>query len=131
MFRVWDTKYHLKPSLSIFKVKVTRSRKGQTENLGFGRRDICFWVSFSSRTRKMTLEYFWNGPNRANFESRENAEIAGNSVKMAFFDLQNSKTRVIFSRYLHEILYTYTPDRVLSHIFRIFENSRIFPNIFF
>ena len=66
---VWDTsKYHPKLTVSIFKVKITRSRKGQTENFGFGRRDTCCWVSFSSRTQNMTPEHFWNGPNRTNFE---------------------------------------------------------------
>ena len=34
---------------------------------------------------------------------------------MSVFDLQNAKTRA-FSRYVLEILYTYTPDRELSHI---------------
>ena len=42
-----------------------------------------FLGQFSSRTRKMTLEQFLNGQNRTNFENRKNAEIAGNSVKMA------------------------------------------------
>ena len=40
--------------------------------------------------------------------------------KMTFSDLQNTNTRP-FSRYLLEILYSYTPDRVLSHIFRFLE----------
>ena len=34
---------------------------------------------------------------------------------------QNS---IIFSRYLLEIVYTYVPDRVLSQIFRFFENPK-------
>ena len=38
--------------------KVTRPRKGQTEIFCFWRRDTCFWVSFSSSTRKMT--HFFN-----------------------------------------------------------------------
>ena len=68
MDRVWDTsKYHPKLSVSIFKVKAVQGhgiKKDQPENFGFGQCDTCFWVSFSSRTRKMTLEQFLNGRNR-------------------------------------------------------------------
>ena len=50
----------------------------------------------------------------------------GKSVKMVFFNLQNTETRS-FSRYLLEILYQYTPDRVLSHIFRFWKREK-FPH---
>ena len=72
--------------------KVTTSRKVQTENFWFGCRDTCFWVSFSSRTQRMTIEHFLNGRNRINFENRENA---GNRMKQRkkwpFWDLQQTK----------------------------------------
>ena len=80
-----------------------------------------FLVSFSSRTRKITLEHLLNGPIRTKFENRKNAEINGNSVKMAVFDLQNAQTRAFLkiSR-IHLIglyqVYTYTPDRALSGV---------------
>ena len=44
--------------------KVKRSRKGQTDIFGFGQRNTCFGVSFSSRMRKMTLQQLLNGKNR-------------------------------------------------------------------
>ena len=40
---------------------------------------------FIVKTRKIALEHFLNGPNRTNFETRKNAEIAGNSVKNGRF----------------------------------------------
>ena len=86
MDRVWDTsKYHPKPSVSIFKVKVTQGHEVKEWS------NWKFWVStawymflgsgFSSGTRKMTVKHFLNGPNRTNFENRENTEIARDSVK--------------------------------------------------
>ena len=95
------------------------SRKGHTENCGFGGRDTCFLVSLSSRTRTMTLEHFLNGRNRTHFENRENAGIEGNSVKMTFSTFKTPKLGH-FSRYLPGMLYTYRPNRV-------FENLKIFP----
>ena len=42
MDHVWETfKYNPKPSVSIFKVKVTRRKKGQIENFAFGYCDAC------------------------------------------------------------------------------------------
>ena len=40
---------------------------------------------FIVRTRKIALEHFLNCPNRTNFETRKNAEIAGHSVKYSRF----------------------------------------------
>ena len=83
MHRAWDaSKYDATLSMSIFKVKVIQGhevkRKGQIKNFMFGTRDTCFYVSFSSRTRKMTLIYFMNGPTRTKFQNRKKW---GNSVK--------------------------------------------------
>ena len=117
--RVWETsRYHPKLSMSIF--KVTRSRKGQTKNFRFGWSDICFWVSFS-RTQKLTLEHFLNGPNRKKSENRENTEIAGNSVKNSRFQPSKQQNSVIFQDiYLKFCINICAPDRALSHIFRFF-----------
>ena len=57
MDRVCDTsKYHPKLSVSVFKVpvsfKVTRSKKGQTENCGFRRRDAFFGSVFRQEREK-------------------------------------------------------------------------------
>ena len=91
MGRVCDTsKYHPKPSLSIF--KVTRPKKGQTKNFVFGRLETYFKVSFSSWLWKMTLKHFLNGPNGTKIENRENTEILVITVKMAVFELQSTKT---------------------------------------
>ena len=120
-------KYYPKLSVNIFKVKVTRSRKGQTKNFGFGNRDTCFWVNFSSRTRKMTLEHSLNGPNPTYFENRENAEIGRNIVKITFFDLRNTKTWPFYKIFC-AILYTYTSDRALSQIFLFFNSIKSSPH---
>ena len=69
--------------------------KGKTENFGFGRRDTCFGVSFSSRTRKMTLEHF-ERPKWKNLENRKNAEIAGNMVKNGRFRPSKRQNSDIF-----------------------------------
>ena len=53
-------------------------------------------VSFSSRTQKMTLEHFFNHPDRTNFENWENAEIAGNSVKNDLLWPSKHQNYVIF-----------------------------------
>ena len=47
--------------------KVKRSRKGQTENFGFGWRDNCFWVRFSSRTRKSDARTLFEPPKSDKF----------------------------------------------------------------
>ena len=116
MCRVWDTsKYHPKLSLSIF--KVTRSKKGQAKNFVFGRREACFKVTFSSWLRKMTLKHFWNGPNRAKIENRENTEILVNTVKNGRF--RTSKYQNLFiCQDIYLKFNIYRPDRVLSPIFR-------------
>ena len=44
----------------------------------------------------MALEHLMTGLNRKYLENRKNAEIAGKSVKIAVFDVQNAKTRAFF-----------------------------------
>ena len=89
-----------------------------------------FLVQFFVNNAKMTLEHFLNVPNQTNFENRENTEIAGNSVKTGRFLSSKPQNWAIFSIYLLEIFYSYTPDRVLSQVFRLFENSENFPDVF-
>ena len=111
MDRVWDTsKYHPKHLVSILKVKVTRSRKGQTENFRFGRRDA-FLGQFFVKNVENDPKTLYERPKSGN------VEIAENSVKMTFLTFKTPKL-AHFSRYLLEVLYTYATDRVLSHIFR-------------
>ena len=69
----------------------------------------------------MTLEHFLNGSNRTKFKNGEDAEIPGNSVKNWHFRPLKCYKLVIFSRYRLEILYTYTPNRFFSHMFRVLE----------
>ena len=81
-----------------------------------------FWGLFFVENAKNDPRRLFERPKSYKFiENWENAEIARNSAKMAFLTFQTPKLGH-FSRYLHEILQTYTPDRVLSHIFRFFEN---------
>ena len=115
--------------------KVTRSRKDQTENLGFGRRDTCFWVGFSSRTRKMILEHFLNGPNGANFENRENTENAENSVENGLFRPWKRQNSAILKVSAWNFAHIYTWHGSFTYInkFRCFDNSKnlIFRKIIF
>ena len=50
-----------------------------------GNANACFYVSFSSRTRKMTLEQFSTGTNWTKFENLENKEKPGNGIKGGHF----------------------------------------------
>ena len=74
----------------------SRGQKGQNHNFGFVWCDTCFYVRFLSRTQKMTLEHFFNGPNPAKNENRKIAEFLVNSVKVAFLVIQNGKTQPFF-----------------------------------
>ena len=58
-------------------------------------------------------------------KNRENAQMAGNSVKNCLFSTFKTPKLGHFSRYIHGILYTYTPD-VFQYI-PFFENSKRFP----
>ena len=87
---VWDTsKYHPKLSLSIFKVNVIQGHEvNERSNRKFWVWAACYMLLghfFSSRTRKMTLEHFLNDPSQTNFENRENAEMARNSLENGLF----------------------------------------------
>ena len=85
-------------------------------------------------------EHFLNGSNWTNFENRENAEIAGNSVKMALFDLQNTKTRPFFQdAYMKLCTHKHLPGffdtyfgfrkfRKFPQKMKIFRNFRNFQN---
>ena len=52
-------------------------------------------------------------------------EIAGNTDKWSFSTFETPKLGH-FSTYLLAILYKYTPEMVLSHMLRFFENSKLF-----
>ena len=120
--------------------KDTRSMKGQTEKFGFGRRDKCFWVSFSSRTRKRTLEHFLNDLNRTNFKNRENAVMARNSVKNGLFRPSKHQTSGIFQDiylkfcthiHLTGFFYTYSRFfRILKILYNFFLENKIFDYFF-
>ena len=99
---------------------------------GFGGVIYIIWVSFSSRTRKLTLENFLKGPNRINFKNREYTEIAGNSVKNGSFRLSKHQNSVIFKISTRNFVQIYT-WYVFPHIFRFLKNrkfSSFFENIF-
>ena len=77
--------------------------------LGMKRKNCIF-----RQKRKNIPRIFLNDPNRTKFEDWENTEIPGNSVKLLFSTLHRHFFQNV---YLIEILYTYKPDSVLSHIF--------------
>ena len=106
--------------------KVMRSRKDQTENFVFGRRGSCFRVNFSSRTRKMTLEHFLNGPNRTSFENQKNAEIAGNIVKNGRFRPSKRQNPGILKISTLNFVHVYTWQGTVIYIL-FYENSKISP----
>ena len=120
MDRVWDTsKYHPKLSVSIFKVKVIQSHEVKERSnwkFWFGQHYTCFWVSFSWRTRKMTLKDFLSRPNVKNFENRENAEIAGNSVNNGRFRPSKHQNSVIFKMSTWNFVHIYTWQGSFAYI---------------
>ena len=133
MDRVWNTyMYHPKLSMCIFKVKVKVIQGHEIKE----RSNWKFWAwsasyiflgQFFVTSAKMTLEHFLTakiGQILKIGKMRKSPEIAW-KVAVPYF--QNAKT---FSRYLHAILYTYTPDRVLSHIFCFFFRIPEFSSIF-
>ena len=140
---VRDTsQYHPKLSLIIFKVKVIQCHfpgqgKVKLKILCLG--GVCMFLGqVSLRTRKMTPEDLFNGPNPTKFENRKNAEILENTVKMAVFDLQNTKTRPFFkiSTQIFVHLYTYQGSFTYIPVFRKFEKlfgffNNIFHGLFF
>ena len=135
MYRVWDTSKHdPKVSVRIFKVKVTRSRKGQIKTCMFGTRyTYMVQVSFSSRTRKMIIKHYLNGQNRMNFENRENVEIPRISVKNGHFDLLQNVISWSFFQDIGLKFCTHIHLIVFFHIYSIFEKSdfsRFLNNIF-
>ena len=90
MDRVWDTsKYYPQLSLSIFKVKVTRSTKGQTESLV--REDMFLDQSFV-KNAKIAL----NGPNRTKLESRKHTKIPRNCITNGRFRPSKYQNSAIF-----------------------------------
>ena len=109
-------------------LKVMRWMKDLTEFFGFGRHDACFFVSCSSRTRKISLEHFLNRSKPANFENREYVENAGNSVKMTVFDLQNIKTRSFFKMYLKFCTHIHLTS--FFHIYSVKKKIGKIPQIF-
>ena len=125
------SKYHPRLSESILRLrqlKVTGSRKGQTENFMYGWHDTYFLVAFSSRTRKMTVQHFLSGPNRTILKIEKYTKPRKQRKKWPF---KTSKILKLshFSWYLLDILYTQTPDGVRSHIFHFLKVKKT--NLFF
>ena len=97
-------------------IKVTKSRKGQTKNFAFGRRDECFLGQISVKNVKngtITLlerpksnKFQKSGKYRNRREQRENGCSRPSKH-------QNS---VIFQYIYLKFCTQYTPDRVLSHV---------------
>ena len=118
--------------------KVTRSRKGGNENVWrCAAWQVVLGKLFVNKAKNDPRTLFFEWPKSDNFENRENTEIAGNSVKMPFSTLKAPKPGH-FSRYLPEMLNTYTPGRALSHIFwqkrklsPLFEKKMFFGDYFF
>ena len=80
-----------------------------------------FVLIFSSTTEKMSLEHFFNGQSRAEFQNRENEEIPGNNMKSGIFDIQMTKQNHFQGIKLKFCTHTYSLRSALSYIF-LFEN---------
>ena len=129
MDRVWDTsKYHPKLSVSVLKFKVIQGHEvNERPHWKFHvwvAWYMFFLVIFPSRTRKMTLEHFLNGPSRTKYENLENTEIPWTAWKVAFSDLQNIKTRSCFKTFTWNCVHIYTWRCPLAYI-PVFENSQM------
>ena len=77
-------------------VRSRGQEKVKLKILGLGGVIMFLGSVFRQGREKMTPDHFLNGPNRTNFESRKNAEIAGNSVKNGLFRPSKHKNSVIF-----------------------------------
>ena len=78
---------------------------------------------FFVKNTKMTLEHFLNGPSRKKLQIGKYRNRREQSEKWPFSTFK-APNPGHFSRYLLGILYTYTPDRALSYIFRFMENAK-------
>ena len=67
-----------------------------------------FWGQLFVKNAKIYPRILFKRPKSDNFINRENAEIAGNSVKMAIFDLQNTKTQSFFKISTWNFVFIYT-----------------------
>ena len=79
---------------------------------------MSFKVNFPPRTRKITLEPFLTSANRTKFQNMEIQKSREKASKVAIIYINDIKTWP-FLRYLLEMLFTYTPHSVLSHVFRL------------
>ena len=69
----------------------------------------------------MTLEHFLNRPNQTDYENRENAEIAGNSVKNGNFRTSKHDNSVTFQD-MYLIFCTHVHLTQFFHIYSVFGN---------
>ena len=86
--------------------------------------DACLWGSFSSRTRKITLNHFLSGPNWTKFENREKVVIPGNSMKNCHFRPSKCHKLVIFQ----DIYLKFCTHVHLTGFFHIYFGLWIFEN---
>ena len=75
--------------------KFTRSRKGQTENFRFGRRDTCLWVSLSAKTQKNDLRTLCERTKSDKFFKSGKCINRRNSVKNGPFRPLNHQNSVL------------------------------------
>ena len=132
--RGWDTsKYHPKLSVSIFKVKVVQGHEVK------GRSNWKFWV-WAAWYLFLTQFFVKNAKNdhRTLFEPHKtdkfwkSGKCRNHRKQREKWPFSTFKTPKLghFSRYLLDFFYTYTPDRVLSHIF-VYWKFEKFPHFFF
>ena len=106
--------------MSIFKVKVIQGHEVK-ERSNWKVWVMAAWYMFLGqffvKNTKMTLEYFLNYPNRTNFNNRKNAKNGGKQrEKMAFFEVQNTKTRPFFRIYAWNSVHIYTWQGYFTYI---------------
>ena len=129
MDRVWNTsKYHPKPSGSIFKVKVIQGHevKGRSNGkFGIWAVGYLFLGQISSRTRKNDPRTLFERSKSDNvWKSREWRNRRKRREKWHFSTYKTPKLGH-FLRYPLEILYTCTPERFLSYIFLFWKFEKI------
>ena len=106
--------------------KVMKSRKFQIKSLMFGWLDTCFYGQFFIKDAKNEPRTLFSSKNRTKFGNWKKTNSREQREKWPFSSFKLPKL-VRFSRYLLEILYTYTPNRAFTYIPVLkFENVRDF-----
>ena len=97
-------------------IKVTKSRKGQTKNFAFGRRDECFLGQISVKNVKNGTRTLLERPKSNKFQKSGKYRTRREQRENGCSRPSKHQNSVIFQDIYWKFCTQYTPDRVLSHV---------------